>query len=112
MNIRKFTVQLHTADFLVIALGLILSLINLIFAARIPQWWQLILVNCVASFLVCCLGYARHATGSKLLRFVHDWYVAPVAFFSFKELYFMIKPSVAAASGQLKKRVATWKPRR
>jgi membrane-associated phospholipid phosphatase len=92
MNIRKLTVHLHTADFLVIALGLILSLINLVFATRIPIWWQLIVVNCVVSALICWLGYERHATGSKLLRFIHNWYVAPVAFFSFKELYFMIKP--------------------
>ena len=92
MNIRKLTAHLHTADFLVVAFGLILSLINLVFAARIPLWWQLIVVNCLVSVLVCWLGYQWHATGSRLLRFVHNWYVVPVAFFSFKELYFMIKP--------------------
>jgi len=92
MNIRKLTEHLHTADFLVIAFGLILSLINLVFADRIPQWWLLILINCVVSLLIFLVGYSRRTSSSKAVRFIHDWYIAPVAFFSFKELYFMIKP--------------------
>ena len=92
MNIRRFTEHLHTADFLVIAFGLILSLINLCFADRIPFWWLLIIINCAASLLIIWLGYSHRSSDSKLLRSIHDWYIAPVAFFSFKELYFMIKP--------------------
>ena len=38
------------------------------------------------------LAYARNVGSSKVLVFLHDWYVAPITFFSFKELYLMIKP--------------------
>ncbi len=92
MNVRRITSYLNAADVLIIAFGVILSVINIVFAPRIPHWWLLVLINCASSLLICWLGYGRHATMSKVLRFLHDWYVVPVTFFSFKELYFMIKP--------------------
>ena len=92
MNIQNLTRHMHSADFLVIAFGIILSLINLAFTARIPSWWILILINCGVSLLILWLGYSRATSSSNVIRFIHDWYVVPVTFFSFKELYFMIKP--------------------
>jgi hypothetical protein len=67
-------------------------LINLGFAARIPWWWRLVLVNVTASAAILALAAARHRTQSPLVRIVHDWYAPPVVFLWFKELYFMIKP--------------------
>jgi hypothetical protein len=91
-GIRSITSTLHTADVLVIGFGAVLSLINLGFASRIPNWWVLILINAGVTVLVCLLGYARHHSGSRTVKVIHDWYVAPMVFLSFKELYFMIKP--------------------
>jgi len=92
MDVRKITSTLHTADILVIGFGAVLSGINLLFADRIEQWRFLVLININVSLLVCLLGYARHYSNSRIIRFVHDWYVAAIVFLSFKELYFMIKP--------------------
>ncbi|MFN0157249.1 MAG: phosphatase PAP2 family protein [Bacteroidota bacterium] len=92
MTLRKLTVNLHSADILIIAFATILSIINFVFAARIPNWWILVLINCSVSAAILVLGYWRHSCGSKLIRIVHDWYVPPAVFLSFKELYYMIKP--------------------
>ncbi len=92
MNIRRITVHLHSADVLIIGFLSLLSLINLSFASLIPRWWLMILINGSAAAAICLLGWARHATGSRILAVVHDWHVAPTVFFTFKELYFMIKP--------------------
>lgn len=92
MRLTRVTTLLHNADLLIIGFALILSLINIIFAARIPTWWILILINIAVSGLICLLGFERHRTGSRVLRMIHEWYHAPVVFLSFKELYFMIKP--------------------
>jgi membrane-associated phospholipid phosphatase len=89
---RNITTTLHTADILVIGFGFVLSLINIAFASLIPHWWILVGINTGVSVCVCLLGYARHHSTSRVIRFVHDWYVAPMVFFSFKELYWMIKP--------------------
>jgi membrane-associated phospholipid phosphatase len=92
MSLRRFTAYLHSSDLLIIGYCFLLSLINLIFASRIPMWWMLVLINLFGVVLICFLAYWRNRTQSKLLAYVHDWYVPPVVFFSFKELYFMIKP--------------------
>lgn len=92
MNLRKVTSYLHSSDILIIAFGALLTVINIVFSSRIPHWGLLVLINFVASGLICLLGYARHTTGWKILRYVHDWHVAPTVLLSYKELYFMIKP--------------------
>ncbi|HMK38443.1 MAG TPA: phosphatase PAP2 family protein [Bacteroidota bacterium] len=90
MIVRQITVRLHSADVLIIGFLAFLSVVNIAF--RIPHWWLMILINAAAVVTICLLGWARHATGSKVLAFIHDWHVAPTVFFAFKELYFMIKP--------------------
>jgi len=90
MSIRSVTARLHAADVLIIGFLLLLSAITLAF--RVPHWWLMVLINCGAAAAICALGWARNATRSPLLAFVHDWHVAPTVFFTFKELYFIIRP--------------------
>jgi membrane-associated phospholipid phosphatase len=92
VNIRRLTRYLHSADVLLIGFLTMLSLIDLIFASRIPRWKELVGINVVVITAVCCLAYFRHTTGIRALRYLHDWYIAPGVFLSFKELYFMIHP--------------------
>lgn len=92
MKVRSLTSPLHSADVLLIGFLTTLSLLNLAFSDRVPHWLVLILINVAAIGLILLLAHARAATGAKLLRYLHDWYVAPAVFFSFKELYFMIRP--------------------
>lgn len=92
MNIRRLTAHLHSADILIIAFFALLTVLNLLFSARIPHWWLMVLINIAVIALICLLGWARHSTENRILALVHDWHVAPTVFFTFKELYFMIKP--------------------
>jgi membrane-associated phospholipid phosphatase len=41
---------------------------------------------------IALLARARATLGWRILEIAHDWSVAPLVFFSFKELYFMITP--------------------
>lgn len=91
-RLRFITRYMHSADILLIGFVSVLTVINMAFSARIPFWWLMVLINTGLTAFVCWLGYARHICGSKILRTFHDWYVAPMVFASFKELYFMIKP--------------------
>ncbi|HVO74858.1 MAG TPA: phosphatase PAP2 family protein, partial [Ignavibacteriaceae bacterium] len=38
------------------------------------------------------IAYLENRTGKKLFRIIHYWYTAPLILFTFKELYFLIKP--------------------
>jgi membrane-associated phospholipid phosphatase len=92
MNTRAVTSKLHSADILIIGFFCLLTVINLVFSSRIPYWYWMILINCGVMALICLLGWVRQATGSKVIAVIHDWHVAPTVFFTFKELYYMIKP--------------------
>jgi membrane-associated phospholipid phosphatase len=92
MKLRRLTSRLHSADVVIIGFFSFLTVLNLIFAGRIPHWKTLVLINCGVTAAVWLLASARHATGWKALVFVHDWYVPPMVFFSFKELYYMVRP--------------------
>jgi len=83
---------MHATDVLIIGYAGALSVINLVFASRIPHWWLLILINIGATGLVCLLAYARHRTGWRLLRYLHDWYIFFGVLVAYKELYYMINP--------------------
>jgi membrane-associated phospholipid phosphatase len=92
VNIRRLTRYFHSADVLLIGFLAMLSLIDLIFASRIVRWKELVAINVAVVAGICCLAYFRHTTGIRVLRYLHDWYIAPGVFLSFKELYFMVHP--------------------
>ncbi|HTR98706.1 MAG TPA: phosphatase PAP2 family protein [Bacteroidota bacterium] len=90
MTIRSIAARLHAADVLIIGFLLLLCAVNLAF--RVPGWWLMILINGAVVAAICLLAWERHATRSPILAFVHDWHVAPTVFFTFKELYYIIRP--------------------
>jgi membrane-associated phospholipid phosphatase len=92
MQVQKITKYLHSTDLLFIGFNLILSSITIVFSHRIPYWELIVLSNFAGSSVICVMGYLRHTTGWKPLRLIHDWYVPIATFFTFKALYFMIKP--------------------
>ncbi len=92
MRLRTIPTFLHSADLLIIGFLSLLSVINLLFQARIPQWRMLLLINALSVLFVLLLAYARSSTNARVFVLVHDWYVAPAVFISFKELYLMIRP--------------------
>ena len=92
MRFSRVTTDLNSADILIIAFLLFLSLVEMVFATRIPYWWQMVAINGAAILVIGLLGHMRKVTGSRILGVVHDWHVAPTVFFTFKELYFIIQP--------------------
>jgi membrane-associated phospholipid phosphatase len=89
---HALTSKLHATDVLIIGFFGFLTALNLLLASRIPHWQILVGINLGVVVCILALAIARHATGSRILAFVHDWYVAPMVFFSFKELYYMVRP--------------------
>jgi membrane-associated phospholipid phosphatase len=92
MNLRTLFRALHSADLIILAYGFLLSVLNALFASRLPNWWILVLINIGVGTAICLLAIARSRCDSKLLEVVHDWYAAPLVFLTFKELYFIIAP--------------------
>ncbi|MBP1611080.1 MAG: superfamily protein [Acidobacteria bacterium] len=91
-NIRTLLFSLHSTDRLQISFWCLLSLISLVFHSRIPGWLLIIAGNFAACGVVCALAYAHQVSASKVMRFIHDWAAFPLVVFTYKQVYFMVRP--------------------
>jgi membrane-associated phospholipid phosphatase len=77
---------------LLISFWCLLSLVSLVFHARITNWLPLILANMAACILVCFVAYADRNRSSRTLRWAHDWAPLALVVFTYKQVYFMVRP--------------------
>jgi membrane-associated phospholipid phosphatase len=92
MPFKKFLQTLEAHDVTILAFGVLLSGLNVLFSYAIPQWYLLIVANIIVSFLIIMLAYYNTKNPNPILSAGHFWYVAPIIVLTYKELYFMIHP--------------------
>ncbi len=92
MQFQRNLRLLHAADVVIICFGGILILLSVVFASRVSDWKVLSILNCLVLTAIWALARAESATGSRVVRIVHDWYVVPVIILYYKELYYLISP--------------------
>lgn len=92
MQIQRLFRHFHAADVVIVCFGGVLTLLSMVFASRVPHWRVLSLLNCVLLAAVWAVARADAATGTRILRFIHNWYVAPAIILYYKELHFLIGP--------------------
>lgn len=90
--IRKALAALSPADLVSIPFLLFLSLLNLIFHSRIPQWPFLVGLNVAFGAMIALLAVLAETRKTPLLIGLHRWYLYPVVLFIFKQLYYVIRP--------------------
>jgi membrane-associated phospholipid phosphatase len=83
---------LHSTDRLLIAFWCFLALVSLAFHSRIQLWWGIIASDIVAFAIVWVLARADQNIGSRALRWIHDWAAFPLVVFTYKQIYYMIRP--------------------
>jgi len=89
---HKYLKNLTATDFVVVLFYLFLTLLNIIFKARIPEWKYLVIANFLICSLVFFLAYMASFPEKKIWKQIHYWYLAPLILLTFKELYLMVKP--------------------
>ncbi len=92
MQVQRHLHLLHAADVVIICFGGILTLLSVFFAVRIPGWLVLSILNCLVLTAIWALAYAEAATGSRIVRIAHDWYVVPAIILYYKEMYYLVGP--------------------
>lgn len=99
-SIKNYFLNLYAIDLLIISFATLLTIINLIFHNRIEFWATHIFFN--TFFTIVILLVAKIDTVKKIFFWeqVHYWYILPIIFMSFKEIYFMIKPIAGADCDQ------------
>lgn len=82
--------KLSATDLIVISFYLILSGINLIFHQEIEFWYILIPLNFILIAIVFWFADMDAKNGNKIWRTIHFYYVVPVIFITFKEIYVLL----------------------
>jgi membrane-associated phospholipid phosphatase len=92
MKARTFISHLSPADFVSIAFLLLLSSLNLIFHARVEEWFILTFINLVLIIAILMLARGAGERKTRLLIGLHRWYCYLIILLIFKEIYRMIHP--------------------
>ena len=93
MNFLKSSVKnLLPVDFVIIVFCLFLSLLNLIFIHKVALWHIHILLNISIVLFILITAQQENKTKSFVWKQLHFWYLVPLIFIFFKELYGMIDP--------------------
>jgi len=91
-SIKSFLKVLRPVDVLIISYAFILTAVNLLYIDKVDNWVTHVILNTVVIFLVFLLAYFDDKKNNILLEQIHYWYIVPLIFLSFKEIYFMVKP--------------------
>ncbi len=93
-NIKHLFYLLNPSDFIVTVFYSILTLLNIIFYSRIPYANLLILANIFLFLFISCVAYFDDDDDENITIWTHfhRWYIVPLIFLSFKEVYIMLKP--------------------
>jgi membrane-associated phospholipid phosphatase len=92
MNIRKLVSYLSPADLVSIVFLLLLTALNLIFHARVEQWFVLAVINLAIIAGILLLARGAEEKKTRLLIGLHRWYCYLIILLIFKEIYLMVHP--------------------
>ena len=92
VKLKSLFLSLNAANLLVVIFSLFLTLLNLIFIDRVDNWLNHVSLNFLLIIFVISLSYFYKHNPNIFLKQVHYWYLVPLIFLFFKELYFMIYP--------------------
>ncbi len=91
-NIRNYLLNLYATDLIVIGFATFLTFLNIIFCSKIDRWALHVFANTAITFIIFAIAHYDKKKSGLLLEQLHYWYVVPLIFLTFKELYYMIKP--------------------
>lgn len=99
-SLKKHLLNLYAIDLLIISFATFLTLLNLIFFNRIDYWVVHIFFNTFFTILILLIAKVDAEKKNRFWEQLHYWYILPIIFMSFKEIYFMIKPIAGADCDQ------------
>jgi len=91
-QIKILITGVNPTDFIVIVFCQLLTLLNLIYISRIETWYLNVFMNTALTVYVLFISYLNKKSNNILWRQLHFWYLVPLIFLFFKELYLMVDP--------------------
>ena len=91
-SIKNYFLNLFAIDLLIISFATFLTLLNLIFYNRVENWAVHIFFNTFFTIVILLIAKIDAEKKNVFWEQLHYWYILPIIFMSFKEIYFMVKP--------------------
>ena len=91
-KIKSLIIKLNAVDILVVVFSFFLTILGLIFHDRIYYWDKIVVANIFLNIFVFALAYYNSKTYNAFTRQLSFWYLFPMMFLIYKELYFIIGP--------------------
>ncbi len=91
-RIASFLVLLNATDMVVISFCILLSIVNIVFYSRVEYWYLNIFLNAVIVLLLLFISHNIKKGKGPIWKQLHYWYLVPLIFIFFKELYLMVDP--------------------
>jgi membrane-associated phospholipid phosphatase len=89
---KKYIKALNVFDICVVLFYLFLIAMNIIFYQRVPYTTNLLLIEVLMIIFVFVVAYQHSKVDNAFWKNLHFWYLAPMIFITFKQLYFMVHP--------------------
>ena len=89
---KSFIKNLKAYDLVVVVFYFFLIIMNIIFNDIIMHTTTWLIINIVVIAFAFLISFLENKHNIRLWRIIHYWYIAPLIFITFKQLYFMIKP--------------------
>lgn len=89
---QKILKTLNIIDITVIAFYLFLIVMNLVFHNQVTYWFSLLFIDIAVIIFVIVFAQLHFNNNNSIWKYLHLWYIAPLIFITFKQLYFMIHP--------------------
>lgn len=90
--IKYHLLKLQANDLLIVSFATFLTIVNLIYSDRVSNWPNHVILNTVTIVLIFIIANLDKPGRGMFWEQLHYWYMVPIIFLSFKELYFMVKP--------------------
>ena len=84
--------SINPTDFIVIVFCQFLTLLNIIYYNKIETWYLNVLMNVAITAYIIFISYLDNKKYNVVWKQLHYWYLVPLIFLFFKELYLMIDP--------------------
>ncbi len=89
---NKIIKTLNVFDLCVVIFYLFLITLNLIFYEKVVHTISLLTIELLMIIFVFIVAYQDSRTNNSIWKNLHFWYLPPMIFITFKQLYFMVHP--------------------
>lgn len=91
-KIKSLVINLNATDLLVVVFTSFLSTLAIIFSDRVIYWKEIIVINLLLQIFIFTLAYYDENKRSMFTHQLRFWYLVPMIFLSFKEIYNLVDP--------------------